>query len=128
MMDGRRKYFQAIIDTLEEEKFFATTHISKKIMINCLIKAMDHNLDTKGDYQLDEQDMLNVYQSAFETNISNDITDLLQKGLIEITDVDPNGELIYGITEAGQKELEPKGTVISAKFEQIGSFGPFCLN
>lgn len=127
-MDGQREYFQSIINLLEEEKFFETTPISKKVMRDCVIKAMDHNLDTKGDYRLDEQDMINVYQKAIETHIAESIADALQEGIIEITGVDPNGELIYGITEAGQKELEPQGQVITAKFEMIGSFGPFCLN
>ena len=127
-MDGQREYFQSIINLLEEEKFFETTPISKKVMRDCVIKAMDHNLDTKGDYRLDEQDMINVYQKAIETHIAESIADALQEGLVEITGVDPNGELIYGITEAGQKELEPQGHMISAKFERIGSFGPFCLN
>ena len=128
MMGQVQEYLQDILDLLEEEKFFETTPISKKVMTDCLLKAMDHNLDTKGDYRLDEQDMLNVYQKAFETHIANAIADSLQEGLIEITGVDPNGDLIYGITEAGRKELEPQGHVITAKFEQIGSFGPFCLN
>ena len=127
-MDGQREYFQSIINLLEEEKFFETTPISKKVMRDCVIKAMDHNLDTKGDYRLDEQDMINVYQKAIETHIAESIADALQEGIIEITGVDPNGELIYGITEAGQKELEPQGHMITAKFEMIGSFGPFCLN
>lgn len=127
-MDGQREYFQSIINLLEEEKFFETTPISKKVMRDCVIKAMDHNLDTKGDYRLDEQDMINVYQKAIETHIAESIADALQEGLVEITGVDPNGELIYGITEAGQKELEPQGHMITAKFEMIGSFGPFCLN
>lgn len=127
-MDGQREYFQSIINLLEEEKFFETTPISKKVMRDCVIKAMDHNLDTKGDYRLDEQDMINVYQKAIETHIAESIADALQEGIIEITGVDPSGDLIYGITEAGQKELEPQGHMITAKFEMIGSFGPFCLN
>ena len=128
MMDGIREYLQTILDHLEEEKFFATTCISKKVMTNCLVKAMEHNLDIKCDYQLDEQDMIDVYQKAFNIHISEVIADSLEEGLIEITGLDPNGELIYGLTEAGQKELEPQGHMISAKFERIGSFGPFCLN
>ena len=128
MMDGIREYLQTILDHLEEEKFFESTRISKKLMRDCLIKAMEHNLDIKCDYQLDEQDMIDVHQKAFNIHISGVIADILQEGIIEITGVDPNGELIYGITEAGQKELEPQGHMISAKFERIGSFGPFCLN
>jgi DNA-binding PadR family transcriptional regulator len=77
---------------------------------------------------LDEQDMIDVYQKAFKIHISEVIADSLEEGLIEITGLDPNGELIYGLTEAGQKELEPQDNMISAKFERIESFGPFCLN
>lgn len=128
MMDEVQEYLQDILALLEEEKFFETTPISKKVMTDCLLKAMDHNLDTKGDYRLDEQDMLDVYQKAFETHIANAIADALQEGIIEITGVNPDGELIYGITEAGRKELEPQGEVLTAKFERLGPFGTYCLN
>ena len=128
MMGQVQEYLQDILELLEEEKFFETTPISKKTMADCLLKAMDHNLNTKGDYRLSEQDLFAVHQKALETHIADSIAEAVQEGLIEITGVDPNGELIYGITEAGRKELEPRGQVITAKFEQIGSFGPFCLN
>ena len=128
MMGEVQQYLQDILDIMDEEHFFEMSFISKKTMADCLLKAMDHNLNTKGDYRLSEQDLLAVHQKALETHIADSIADSLQEGLIEITGVDPNGELIYGITEAGRKELEPQGQVITAKFEQIGSFGPFCLN
>ena len=128
MMGEVQQYLQDILDIMDEEHFFEMSFISKKTMADCLLKAMDHNLNTKGDYRLSEQDLLAVQQKALETHISDSIAEAVQEGLIEITGVDPNGELIYGITEAGRKELEPQGHVITAKFEQIGSFGPFCLN
>ena len=128
MMGEVQQYLQDILDIMDEEHFFEMSFISKKTMADCLLKAMDHNLNTKGDYRLSEQDLLAVQQKALETHISDSIAEAVQEGLIEITGVDPNGELIYGITEAGRKELEPQGQVITAKFERIGSFGPFCLN
>lgn len=128
MMGEVQQYLQDILDIMDEEHFFEMSFISKKTMADCLLKAMDHNLNTKGDYRLSEQDLLAVQQKALETHIADSIAEAVQEGLIEITGVDPNGELIYGITEAGRKELEPQGHVITAKFEQIGSFGPFCLN
>ena len=128
MMGEVQQYLRDILDIMDEEHFFEMSFISKKTMADCLLKAMDHNLNTKGDYRLSEQDLLAVQQKALETHISDSIAEAVQEGLIEITGVDPNGELIYGITEAGRKELEPQGQVITAKFEQIGSFGPFCLN
>lgn len=128
MMGEVQQYLQDILDIMDEEHFFEMSFISKKTMADCLLKAMDHNLNTKGDYRLSEQDLLAVHQKALETHIADSIAEAVQEGLIEITGVDPNGELIYGITEAGRKELEPQGHVITAKFEQIGSFGPFCLN
>lgn len=128
MMGEVQQYLQDILDIMVEEHFFEMSFISKKTMADCLLKAMDHNLNTKGDYRLSEQDLLAVHQKALETHIADSIAEAVQEGLIEITGVDPNGELIYGITEAGRKELEPQGHVITAKFEQIGSFGPFCLN
>lgn len=128
MMGEVQQYLQDILDIMDEEHFFEMSFISKKTMADCLLKAMDHNLNTKGDYRLSEQDLLAVHQKALETHIADSIAEAVQEGLIEITGVDPNGELIYGITEAGRKELEPQGQVITAKFEQIGSFGPFCLN
>ena len=87
MMSEVQQYLQDILDIMEEEKFFETTPISKKVMTDCLLKAMDHNLDTKGNYRLDEHDMLDVYQKAFETHIAESIADALQEGLIEITGV-----------------------------------------
>lgn len=128
MMGPIQEYLQDILNVMEEEKFFETTPISRKVMVDCLLKAMDRNLDTKGDFHLTEQDMIDVYETAVNVHISDAIADSLQNGFIEITGVDPNGDLIYGITEAGRKELEPQGHVVTAKFEQIGSFGPFCLN
>ena len=128
MMGEVQQYLRDILDIMDEEHFFEMSFISKKTMADCLLKAMDHNLNTKGDYRLSEQDLLAVQQKALETHISDSIAEAVQEGLIEITGVDPNGELIYGITEAGRKELEPQGQVITAKFERIGSFGPFCLN
>ena len=128
MMGPIQEYLQDILNVMEEEKFFENTPISRKVMVDCLLKAMDRNLDTKGDFHLTEQDMIDVYETAVNVHIANAIADSLQEGLIEITGVDPNGDLIYGITEAGRKELEPQGHVVTAKFEQIGSFGPFCLN
>ena len=128
MMGPIQEYLQDILNVMEEEKFFETTPISRKVMVDCLLKAMDRNLDTKGDFHLTEQDMIDVYEAAVNVHISDAIADSLQNGFIEITGVDPNGDLIYGITEAGRKELEPQRHVVTAKFEQIGSFGPFCLN
>lgn len=128
MMGEVQQYLQDILDIMEEEHFFEMSFISKKTMADCLLKAMDHNLDTKGDYRLSEQDLLAVHQKALETHIADSIAEAVQEGLVEITGVTPDGELIYGITESGRKELEPQGQVITAKFERIGSFGPFCLN
>lgn len=128
MMGPIQEYLQDILNVMEEEKFFETTPISRKVMVDCLLKAMDRNLDTKGDFHLTEQDMIDVYEAAVNVHISDAIADCLQNGFIEITGVDPNGELIYGLTDSGQKEIEPQCEVLTAKFERLGPFGTYCLN
>ena len=130
MMGPIQEYLQDILNVMEEEKFFETTPISRKVMVDCLLKAMDRNLDTKGDFHLTEQDMIDVYEAAVNAHVSDAIAECLQNGFIEITGVDPNGELIYGLTDSGQKEIgsDPDGHMVTAKFEQIGPFGPFSLN
>lgn len=130
MMGEVQQYLQDILDIMEEEHFFEMSFISKKTMADCLLKAMDHNLDTKGDYRLSEQDLLAVHQKALETHIADSIAEAVQEGLIEITGVAPNGELIYGLSENFQKELESesKEQVLTAKFERLGPFGTYCLN
>jgi hypothetical protein len=130
MMDSVQEYLNQIISALEEERFFDIAPISKKVMIDCLLKAMDRNLDTTGDFRLSDKDFQDVYHSAVNRSVSDSITDCLQEGLIEITGVDPNGELIYGLTEDGRKEIEPvsKDQVLTAKFERLGPFGTYCLN
>lgn len=130
MMGPIQEYLQDILNVMEEEKFFETTPISRKVMVDCLLKAMDRNLDTKGDFHLTEQDMIDVYENAVNVHISDAIADCLQNGFIEITGVDSEGDLIYGLTDAGQKEIysESDSHMVTAKFEQIGPFGPFSLN
>ena len=130
MMGPIQEYLQDILNVMEEEKFFETTPISRKVMVDCLLKAMDRNLDTKGDFHLTEQDMIDVYEAAVNVHISDAIADCLQNGFIEIAGVDSEGDLIYGLTDTGQKEIDSNlnSHTITAKFEQIGSFGPICLN
>lgn len=130
MMNSIHEYLQDILNVMEEEKFFETTPIPREVMVDCLLKAMDRNLDSKGDFHLTEQDMIDAYEAACSIQVSNGIEEDLQNGFIEITGVTPNGELIYSLTESGRKEIDSNsnGHVITAKFERIGSFVPICLN
>lgn len=117
-----KEYLDMIMGTLKDHKFFETCPFDPNLMKSELLKRMEHNLDTQANYRLTDQDILEVFDRCISIHVDESIQEALDAGVLEITGVDPNGELIYGL--ADQKETQ----TVTAKFERLGPFGTYCLN
>ena len=132
MMSGPiEEYLREIVDGLEEAGFFELSFVSKGTLIKQFLKAIDHNLDTKGDYHLSESDITDAYDNAVSETVDELLQNAMQEGIVDIAGVDDEGQLIYQISERAKeiaKEFDNQSMIVTAKFERFGDFDPHCLN
>ena len=123
-----QEYLNDIMAELANANFFNKPFMTKEAMQESLIKVMYDKLDTTGSFYLSDMDLTTAYENACSLYVSDAIQKNLHEGLIEITGIDPNGELVYGITEAGHILLESNTSSYDTPFEEVGPFGSYCLN
>lgn len=130
MTNEFKEYLEEIMSVLESQNFFKDMPISRSIMSKNIQSVMEYNLFSKGDFMLDQSDMITAYEAAVEEHVDEAIQDCLQRGLVEITGVSPEGDLVYSITPKGEEVIKPEpiGDPISAQFERIGPYGSYSLN
>lgn len=132
MMSGPiEEYLREIVDGLEEAGFFNLSFVSKETLSLQFLKAMDHNLDTKGDFHLSETDITEAYDNAVSDTVDELLQNAMQEGIVDIAGVDDEGQLIYQLSEQGKeiaKGFDNQSMIVTAKFERFGNFDPHCLN
>ena len=127
------QYAQMLIDEIERSGLFDQEPISKdRFHQHLLNKAINNALQT-GEYLLNEMEMLDCYELTVRDYIDTCIADALQDELIEITGIDENGEMTYGVSEKGKEfaerfEKDNGVHVVVSKFEHLGDYGPMSLN
>ena len=108
------EYAQLIIETiLESEKTIPTqnqmpigllTYLAEEIQNLADITYNDYIIGKRESFLFSDVEFEELYNKAGERYVGDQIDDLVDKGMLEIS-VNENGEFLYGLSEKGKKTI-----------------------